>query len=305
MTGSSCGGCSQGVKRRDCAGSLRRAGALKAHWECWSNCNLNCGFCYRTRGVPLLTDEARRLIQAIHFGGCKGLVFAGGDPSLRADIEELVEHSQGLGLKAEIQTNADRVPPGFRRALLHADLIGLSIDASSSNLHDELRGKRGNFTRTLQLLRWLHENGKPVVVRSVVLRQNCRDFASIARLLSPFANILRWSVLEFSAVGTGFKNRQEFAHTATDLEEAIADARSGWQGTGAIDIYRNEAKTGAYVLLTPTGLAYGTTAIAPADGVFPTVGSIIHDHLADLARAIPFSVEHHHNRYAGSFDDRS
>jgi MoaA/NifB/PqqE/SkfB family radical SAM enzyme len=246
----------------------------------------------------LLTHEALRLIQAVRFGGCKGLVFAGGDPSLRADIDELVARSQSIGLKAEIQTNADHVSPAFRVALLRADLIGLSLDASVAGCHDMLRGRPGNFDRTLALLRWLCESNKPVVVRSVVLPQNRLEFAALARLLSGFTNILRWSVLEFSAIGEGYAKRDQFSLASADLERAILDARESWHGSGGLDIYRNCEKAGAYLLLTPSGLAYGTTDVAPPNGVFPTVGSIIYDHLADLARSLPFSAEHHRKRYA-------
>jgi sulfatase maturation enzyme AslB (radical SAM superfamily) len=177
-------------------------------------------------------------------------------------------------------------------------LIGLSIDAATPEIHDSLRGRVGNFERAFDLLCWLADNGTPTIVRSVVVPQNLKEFPGIAERLSQFPNVIRWSILEFSPVGEGFVNRETFGVRRSDFEMAADAGARAWRGEGQVDIFRNEAKAGAYLLLTPGGLAYGTSSTTAPTGAFPTVGSILSDHLADLAGALPFAAERHRERYA-------
>lgn len=37
----------------ECRDAFKRIGLSKLHWECWSDCNLHCKFCYRTVDTPL------------------------------------------------------------------------------------------------------------------------------------------------------------------------------------------------------------------------------------------------------------
>jgi MoaA/NifB/PqqE/SkfB family radical SAM enzyme len=296
MAGVCCQACMGGTPMTACAGAFANIGVIKAHWECWSECNLRCGFCYRTRGKPLNTDAALTLMRAIRFGGCESIVFAGGDPSLRADIGDLVLAARGIGLKVEIQTNADHVWPAFRQALQQAELVGLSLDGARAETHDELRGRSGNQANVLAMLRSLERDSRPVIVRSVVVRRNLGEFSELAEMLSKFRNIVRWSVLEFSPVGEGYRRTSEFGCADAEFDSAAAAARGAWTGSGQLNVFRNSEKSGVYLLITPDGLAYGTTA-TPSEGAYPVVGSIVEDHLATLASALPLAADRHQSRY--------
>jgi MoaA/NifB/PqqE/SkfB family radical SAM enzyme len=239
------------------------------------------------------------MIRALAYGGCKGIVFAGGDPSLRADIDQLVAIARTVGLRTELQTNADHRSAGLDRALSDVDLVGLSVDGASPEIHDRLRGRSGNHTRTISLLADLKEMGKPTIVRSVVVRQNSRQFAELARLLSPYENVVRWSVLQFSAVGEGYRRASEFMCSSGEFEKAVEAAKEGWNGGASLDVYRNTDKSGAYLLITPDGLAYGTGATL-TDGAYPIAGSLLTLHMSEIAASLPFVATRHRERY-GSF----
>jgi MoaA/NifB/PqqE/SkfB family radical SAM enzyme len=282
--------------RPECRGTLQRLGANKVHWECWSRCNLSCGFCYRTTGEPLPTGEAERLLAAVATGGAGTIVFAGGDPSLRADLGQLVATAQAFGLRVEIHTNAQHAPARVREALAAADWVGLSLDGPSEQVHDRFRSKQGNFARVLELLGFLDRAGVPVIVRTVVAQPNFREVADLGELLLPFGNVAFWYLLEFSAVGSGYHNRRIY-----DLERDRFD-----EVTGAIvarygdklDVRPRplEDKEGAYVMVTPDGDVYGTTG-ETVDGHFPRVGSMLCDHLDELTGRIEFRRELHEPRY--------
>jgi MoaA/NifB/PqqE/SkfB family radical SAM enzyme len=246
--------------------------------------------------VPLETPEAERLLAAVASGGARAIVFAGGDPSLRKDLGQLLAASRQLVLRTEVHTNAQHAPDGFRRALTGVDCVGLSLDGSTAASHDEFRSRRGNFERVLELLGFLDRAGVPVIVRTVVSRPNFRQVADLGGLLLPFGNILFWYLLEFSSVGTGYVNRRRYELERTLFDEVATDARSRYGDKLQIHVRREEDKAGAYVMITPDGDAYGT-AEQTVDGIYPRVGSILRDHLSDLARAVQFRREPNERRY--------
>jgi pyruvate-formate lyase-activating enzyme len=284
------------VVRQACRGSLVRRGARKVHWECWSACNLSCRFCYRTTGTPLATPEAERLLATVATAGAETIVFAGGDPSLRRDIGPLLGFARTLGLRTEVHTNAQHASASFREALTGAGCVGLSLDGPTSELHDGFRDKPGNFARVLDLLGFLDRAGVPVIVRTLVAQPNHHRVAEIGGLLTRFRNVVFWYLLEFSPVNTGFRNRQRYAIHCDQFEDAVDQATTRIAGQVKVVARRREDKDNAYVMLTPSGDVYGTTAL-DASGAYPLVGSILRDHLSDLAGAVGFERRPHEERY--------
>jgi molybdenum cofactor biosynthesis enzyme MoaA len=297
-----CGGCDDQV-RPECRGSLSRIGAYKVHWECWSDCNLPCSFCYRTRGTPLRTDEAENLIAAIATAGPETVVFTGGDPSLRRDIGHLLAYARVLGLITEVHTNAQYAPEHYRLALTTADYVGLSLDGPSAEVHDAFRGKRGNFKRVLDLFDFLEAAAIPVVVRTVLAQPNHKVAADIGELLVGRGNLLAWHLLEFSPVGSGFHNSWLYALKRTVFDQKVDESRRRFGDTIAIVDSHLEDKSGTYVLVTPDGQAYGTLS-SPQDGLYPVVGSMLRDHLSELAGSIGFRPERHEELYLAGEDRR-
>jgi MoaA/NifB/PqqE/SkfB family radical SAM enzyme len=291
-----CGGCHGSAVREACRNSLQLLGAHKVHWECWSECNLSCQFCYRTQGVPLETPNAERLLAAVAVAGAETIVFAGGDPSLRGDIGHLLRRARALGLTTEVQTNAHHAPAGFRQALTEADSVGLSLDGPTAEVHDRFRSKRGNFARVSEALDLLQRAGVPVTVRTVVARPNFRQLADLGDLLLPYGNVAFWHLLEFSAVGTGYRNRQRYELERALFDEVVVQVTTRYEGKLEIHARRSEVKSGAYVMVTPDGAVYGTTDETVA-GLYPRVGSVLRDHLSELAERIEFRREVHEDRY--------
>lgn len=292
-----CSGCRRGALLPSCEGSLARRGVVKVHWECWSQCNLGCAFCYRSLDSPLNSADAIRMIGLVAFSGVEAIVFAGGDPTLRKDLPELITHASSLGLSVEVQTNAHFLPAPMKKVLLgaHTSLIGLSLDGGSARSHDSMRSTRGNFHRVISLLSQCEEVGKPVIVRTVVTRQNREELASIAKLLSQYANVIRWSLMEFTPIGAGYVNSSLFALSDDDYVEAADAARLAYTGHARVDLFAGSSKMGTYALIKPNGDLYGISEVT--EGAYPIVGNFLTDHLSDLADSLPFNKAHHELRY--------
>jgi MoaA/NifB/PqqE/SkfB family radical SAM enzyme len=291
-----CGGCPEGAVQAACRGGFSRLGANKVHWECWSECNLACGFCYRSRGIPLQTADGERLMSAIATAGSRMVVFAGGDPALRADLAHLITYARSLGLKTEVHTNAQFAPERVKLALADVDCVGLSLDGPTEAIHDAVRRKPGNFRRVLALLGYLEQVGVPVIVRTVVARPNHAAVAEIGELLVDFDNVLAWYLLEFSPVGQGFDSHQAFELPRARFDEAVGQASLRYEGRLDVHTRHEEDKRGAYIMVTPDGDVYGTGA-DPVGGRYPRVGSVLREHLSDLAVRLDFRRERHEPRY--------
>jgi MoaA/NifB/PqqE/SkfB family radical SAM enzyme len=214
LAGPDCGGCelSDRGPRSRCRDAFKAVGLRKMHWECWSDCNLHCPFCFRTEDRPVETECALKLIDICRYGGAVKLVFAGGDPSLRADLPVLVDHAADVGFSVEVQSNFQIFRPALKSRLRSGKvcLSGISLDGASPDSHDRFRATRGNFNAVVSALDFHEKYGLPVIVRSILTSANEGEFSQLARLVSKYSVVQRWSLLEFSPVGLGFANRRQY-----------------------------------------------------------------------------------------------
>jgi MoaA/NifB/PqqE/SkfB family radical SAM enzyme len=286
-----CGGCGVEPVKVSCSGSLRRRGIDKAHWECWSECNLECPFCFRTDGEPLGTKDAVLLLRALSTGALRAVVFAGGDPSLRRDLADLVSEALALGLEVQVQTNGQHVTSSFLDTLLRCEYVGLSLDGPDPATHDRFRGKRGNFKQVMAFLGQLDRLDVPVSVRTVVGYPNYRTVPEIASIILQHSNVICWKLLEFTAVGNGFVNRGRYGLPSDVFERTVLQARARLEGSaGLLEVLRNVDKVGIYMMISAGGMVYGVTEAALTQtGHHRYVGSVLSDHLDHLAERLPYT----------------
>lgn len=286
-----CGGCGGGSVSLNCCGSLQRRGIQKVHWECWSECNLACPFCFRTNGRPLGTEGALLLLRALSTGAARTVVLAGGDPSLRRDLPEIIAEALGLGLSVQVQTNGQYVTQSFLRTLGRCEYVGLSVDGGDAATHDGFRRKPGNFKQVTRLFGELEKVGVPVSVRTVVTYENHRTVPEIAQLILSYSNVICWKLLEFTAVGDGFVNRNRYSLRPALFERTVSAAREQLGDSAhLLEVLRNVDKVGIYMMISAQGLVYGITDSAVNEtGQHDYIGSMLSDHLDHLAERLPFS----------------
>jgi len=163
-------------------------------------CNLRCRMCGawvdgHEGYEELSADEVKRAVTQARALGLANLKLFGGEPLLRRDVEEIVEHAAGLGIRCSLVTNGTLLSPERARALVEAGLaeLDLSLDAANPALHDEIRGCPGTWTRAVHGLQWLvahrdvvQRHGRRVFIRvnAVVMRQNYEDMPRLVEVLS-------------------------------------------------------------------------------------------------------------------------
>ena len=177
-------------------------------WEMTQACDLKCTHCRadsrpHRHPLELSTAEAFHLIDQIAAMHVPLFVLTGGDPLKRPDLLPIVQYAARKKVHTSLTPSVtpllvrDRVLELKQSGLMR---LALSLDGSTAELHDGLRGVAGSYHRTLEAVGWCHEAGLPVQINTTVSRRNIADLENMIELLTSLKVVL-WSV--FFLVPTG------------------------------------------------------------------------------------------------------
>ena len=154
-------------------------------------CNLKCEMCKHwreTREPPISMDRFREVISELGELGCQKIHFSGGEPMLRPQLPDLVEHATQLGMRVTLTTNGTLIDKIKAKRLVEAGLRGVnvSIDSPLRKMHEKIRGVEGAFkktTRTVMLFnKYAHKGKLTVRINTVVGRSNYQTLATLPDL---------------------------------------------------------------------------------------------------------------------------
>ncbi len=181
-------------------------------WETTHACDLACRHC-RAEAIPehdplsLSFDEAKRLLEQVEsFGRPRPIfIFTGGDPFKRADLFELLEYGNQLGLAMAVSPSGTPLlnEANLRRVKEHgAKAISLSIDGSTPERHDDFRRVPGSFALTTRGWQIARELGLKLQLNTTVTRYNLDDLPQIFRLVLEYG-AMTWSLFFLVPTGRG------------------------------------------------------------------------------------------------------
>ncbi len=186
---------------------------MLVYWEMTQACGLACKHC-RAEAVPRanpleLDSEACKkfLNQLVGFGDpLPHLILTGGDPLSRKDIYPLIDYAAGLGLEVSITPSAtpELTTDAIAKLKAHGiQSMGLSLDGSSVEKHDDIRAVAGTFERTMEAARHCGRLGIPIQVNTLVAEETADDLPAIYELLRTSFPVMRWSLFFLISVGRG------------------------------------------------------------------------------------------------------
>ncbi|MDO8473123.1 MAG: radical SAM protein [Dehalococcoidia bacterium] len=152
-------------------------GPVDVTWEVTNACNLRCRQCFLPdagRPMPdeLTLEEGYRLLDNLAEAGVKSLLFSGGEPLSRPDLEELATYASGR-MKVWLQTNGwllEEKAESLKK--LGFEQVQVSLDGAVAETHDWFRGK-GSFDRAVRGIRRCVELGFPSVgIAATISRRN-------------------------------------------------------------------------------------------------------------------------------------
>jgi len=154
-------------------------------WNITRRCNLQCVHCYNDSGPDktcndISTAQAKAVIDDLAAFGVPSILFSGGEPLLRPDLFELIEHAVAKGLRAVISTNGTLIAADKAREIkrLGVSYVGISLDGIGP-INDEFRGVSGAFERAVQGIRNCQNAGVRIGLRLTLTKRNVQDIEGL------------------------------------------------------------------------------------------------------------------------------
>jgi len=159
-------------------------------------CHLRCRFCYAgcdgTRRLvgdarEMTTDEVKRVLRVIrHEAEVPSVSFTGGEPTLRRDLPEIIEHAKRLSMRVNLITNGTLIDAVVAQRLAEAglDSAQVSLEGTTATTHDRITGSPGSFASSTAAVGHLARAGIHVHSNTTINRLNLDECPGMARFVS-------------------------------------------------------------------------------------------------------------------------
>jgi mycofactocin radical SAM maturase len=176
-------------------------------WELTYGCNLACVHCLSSSGrrdpMELSTAECATVIDDLAAMQVFYVNIGGGEPTLRPDFWELLDHAVERKVGVKFSTNGSRITRGAASRLAATDYVDvqISIDGADAATNDAIRGA-GSFEVATTAMRHLADAGfGEFKVSVVVTRDNVGQLDDFAAIADTFGAQLRLTRLRPSGRG--------------------------------------------------------------------------------------------------------
>lgn len=148
-------------------------------------CDLDCPHCYSDSGEKdpreLTTEEAKGVISDIADLGTKIIILDGGEPTLRKDLIELIQHSGDSGLVTVMGSHGGPLTKELAGDLKSAGCKGvaISLDGAVAKTHDEWRGMEGAWKGAVEGARNCAEVGLEFQIAPLLHKKNIGELSGI------------------------------------------------------------------------------------------------------------------------------
>ena len=196
-------------------------------------CNNNCYFCY-TGGPQKVTEldtaSWKQAIDILWDNGIPQVVFTGGEPTLREDLVELIDHAKEF--VTGLITNGRKLTalaPDLKRVDL--DYIQVSLESSDAQIHDHMVGVVGAWQETTAGIKAAMAAGLEVITNTTLTQDNIASFADTITFGSQLGlKIMACNTLLCS--GRGTCSRQSEGVPVEQLKITLTRARAAADKAG-------------------------------------------------------------------------
>ena len=145
------------------------------------DCNKRCTYCaiYEDKRKEMSTQSAFRMIDEFAKMGTTRLSITGGEPLLRKDLGEIIDHAHKRRMLVSVHTNGSIVP---KRGHLveNADFINMTLDGPRE-INDSQRGA-GTFDAVISAAKLFRKKGIPVNLVTVITKNNCHCVSELVQM---------------------------------------------------------------------------------------------------------------------------
>jgi MoaA/NifB/PqqE/SkfB family radical SAM enzyme len=153
-------------------------------------CNNRCLFCIqgdkRFTSPNKSSEEIKKILKSMKKDH-DGVVFTGGEPTVRSELINWVNYAKKLGYKTiQIQSNGRMFSyKEYCITIIRAGANEFSpaLHGSSAKIHDSLTQAPGSFAQTVAGIKNLRKLNQYILTNSVVTKINYKDLPNLAKLL--------------------------------------------------------------------------------------------------------------------------
>ena len=137
------------------------------------------------RSKELTTDEALKVCEQLRDIGTGEISLIGGEVFVRRDWFLIAQKIRSLGMNLVIITNGLAVNDKIIEQLKELGLrrLGISLDGSTPEIHDYIRGTKGSFDKIMELTDKLLKENISVSFITTLTRYNVYDLFNIAKIV--------------------------------------------------------------------------------------------------------------------------
>jgi AdoMet-dependent heme synthase len=159
---------------------------IAAHIDVTYRCNERCVHCYLDHDDhgEMTSAEIKGVLDQLAEAGVFFLTLSGGEPFMRRDFFEIVEHARRQLFNVKIKTNAVMIgePEAQRLRALAVDSIQISVYSHRPAVHDAITKLPHSFERTIKAVCFLRDHGLKVGIANVLMTANRSDHYGVQKL---------------------------------------------------------------------------------------------------------------------------
>lgn len=180
-------------------------------------CNNACIHCFISkRGESFLSTNQIKSI--INTTSKSGILFTGGEPTIRPDIIQIVKYTQSLGKKVFMQSNGRMfADPVFTKTISpYLDTVIIAFHDSNPSVFDKISAIKGSFEETYNGMHNLLENNVYMLTQTVITKLNYTNLLSTFDFIQNIGSIDKMTLTFPHPVGRAYSTN--VVPTYTEIE---------------------------------------------------------------------------------------
>jgi MoaA/NifB/PqqE/SkfB family radical SAM enzyme len=268
-------------------------------WWITSRCNLKCDYCYGPRPKHDHDSPRAAIAQRIARSLAPTVTFCGGEPLLVEDLDAWAREMQAAGKRTVLNTNGLLLRRRLAgKAPLPFDVIGISIDGPSSEIHRVMRGRLADVDEAVAAAIVARERGHVLKIGTMISGVNAPHVEQLAALIKRIEPAV-WRLYQYSPWGEQNTGQRRHAIDDDMFVEVVNRA--------------TEAADPIQVHASPTALTKGCLIVAPdGDILTPTehgyipIGNCLHNDIdtvwqhAEIREAVLLNKSWHQALHQGA-----
>ena len=172
-----------------------------AQWLVTRKCNYRCAGCSvwkeQNDESELPAEEIKKGLDILKKLGVAEVVISGGDPLLRDDIGEIIDHAT----KSFITTVYDNGSMAAKKIdlLRNVDFVAISIDSLDEAKNDSIKTVPGAWKRAMETVETLHSEGINVSVTPTISQKNLYEIAELTEYFTQKGIPVWYSLYSYDA----------------------------------------------------------------------------------------------------------